>query len=505
MLRTLAHTARRIGLSRPRYPLFVAKVEPDLCARPRAHRFAAAPIEGPGDTPAEPLAVCLDPEGGGDAAVTRASLERQTVGPAATVEAPLKHAADRHRADWTLRVRAGDRLAANAVERLGQAITLAPDAVIVTVDDDLAVGGRRRSPRLRPGPSPDLWVGHDPALAMYAVNRAAISEATGDISSYRLLLALAGPDGARQAHVPLVLCHAHRPVPRERPLGWAAEGPGREPTVEVIVCFRDSAELLERAARSLLEHSSYERLRLRLVDNGSSEATTAKLVRRLVGDQRVRFDADARPFNFSVLNNAAAQRSDAEVLVFLNSDTEIVDSDWIEGLLPHALRPEVGAVAPLLLYPDGRVQHAGAAIGIDGWAGHPFAGLRPDAETPFGTAQDGPRNWLAVSAACLMVERRKFLEVGGFNERFQVAGGDVDLGLRLTAAGYRSLSVPQVRVVHDESATRDAAAIPPGDFEASRRSYGDFRTVGDPFYHPALTLRDTTCRVRTELDEGLPQ
>jgi GT2 family glycosyltransferase len=505
MAHKLAHAARRIGLSRPRYPRFVARVEPELSARPRVHRFAATAVLGSADTYAEPLAICLDPEGGGDAAVTRASIERQTLGPAATVEAPLREALDRARADWMLRVRAGDRLAPKALERLGQAITLAPDAVIVTADDDIAIGGRRRSPRFRPGPSPDLWAAHDPALAVFALKRAALRESTGDVAPYHLLLALSGPDGAGQAHVPLVLCHVHRPVRREHPIGHATDGPGREPTVEVIVCFRDGAELLERTARSLLGYSSYQRLRLRLVDNGSLGSGMADLMRRLVGDHRVSLDVDAREFNFSALNNAAAGRSDAEVLVFLNSDTEIVQSDWIEVLLPHALRPEVGAVAPLLLYPEGRVQHAGAVIGINGWAGHPFAGLRPDAETPFGTAQDGPRNWLAVSAACLMVERRKFLEVGGFDESFQVGGGDVDLGLRLTRAGYRSLSVPQVHVIHDESATRNPAAIPVGDFEVSQRSYGEFRTVGDPFYHPALTLKDTSCRVRTELDEGLPQ
>jgi O-antigen biosynthesis protein len=98
----------------------------------------------------------------------------------------------------------------------------------------------------------------------------------------------------------------------------------------------------------------------------------------------------------------------------------------------------------------------------------------------------------------MMIERRKFDEVGGFDERFQVGGGDVDLCLRLTRAGYGSLSVPAARMIHDESATRDPAAIPPGDFEASRESYGEFRTLGDPFYHPALTLDETSCRVRTE-------
>ena len=102
-----------------------------------------------------------------------------------------------------------------------------------------------------------------------------------------------------------------------------------------------------------------------------------------------------------------------------------------------------------------------------------------------------------MTAACLMVEKRKFEGVGGFDESFEVGGGDVDLCLRLTAAGHRSLCVPHVRLLHEESASRDPMAVPAGDFEASRRSYGDFRTVGDPFYHPALTLEDTSCRLRT--------
>jgi len=79
------------------------------------------------------------------------------------------------------------------------------------------------------------------------------------------------------------------------------------------------------------------------------------------------------------------------VLLFLNNDTEVIEPGWLEALLEHAVRPEVGAVAPLLIRPDGRVQHGGAALGLHGYAGHPFAGLRPEHETPFGTAADGTR------------------------------------------------------------------------------------------------------------------
>jgi O-antigen biosynthesis protein len=188
--------------------------------------------------------------------------------------------------------------------------------------------------------------------------------------------------------------------------------------------------------------------------------------------------------------------------VFLNNDTEVVTAEWVEGLLEEAQREEVGAVAPLLLFPDGRVQFAGVALGLQGFAGHPFAGLEPEHGTPFGAAADGTRNWLAVTAACMMIGRRKFEAVGGFDESFAVGGNDVDLCLRLTEAGHRSLCVPHAQLVHDESASRDPREIPARDFERSRERYGAFRTVGDPFYNPNLTLADTTCSMRRPEEVG---
>jgi GT2 family glycosyltransferase len=170
-------------------------------------------------------------------------------------------------------------------------------------------------------------------------------------------------------------------------------------------------------------------------------------------------------------------------------------------LLEEALRPQVGAVAPLLLYPDGRVQHAGAALGLHDYAGHPFAGLAPAQSTPFGAADRGTRNWLAVTAACMMVERAKFMAAGGFDDSFVVAGNDVDLCLRLTAAGFRSLCVPHARLLHDESRSR-GAHIDPADFVRSAERYGQFRTVGDPFYNPNLSIRSTTCEVRVPGEEA---
>jgi GT2 family glycosyltransferase len=457
-------------------------------------------VVGDADAGGAPIAVCIEP--GGDAAATRASLERQTVAPASVSEAMAADALPELRAERVLLLVAGDVLAPGAVERLGQAAALAPDAALITFDEDrLDADGERRDPVIRPGPSPDALAERDVTGSAFVVTRERALAAGVGGEHHALARTLAGSGGAGQGHVPLVLRHAARP-PSPSITTAARPALGGEPDVEVIVCFRDRPDLLRRSVRSLLDVTAWDRLRVRLVDNGSESPATARLVEELAREDRVAASRDAGPFNFAALNNAVAAASDADVLLFLNNDTEVVEEGWLEALLGHALRPEVGAVAPLLLRPDGRVQHAGAALGLHGYAGHPFAGLAPERPTPFGAAADGTRNWLAVTAACLVVEREKFVGVGGFDEGFAVAGQDVDLGLRLTAAGQRSLCVPHARVVHDESASRDPQAIPPGDFARSRERYGAFRTAGDPFYSPALTLAATDCDLRAPGEES---
>jgi GT2 family glycosyltransferase len=515
------------GAAAERWRRYLDEVEPALLAQPRVHRFAAPPLLGEPDLAPAPVAVAV--VGAGDATRTHDGLAGSTIAPAELLEgespeALLRAATGRH----VLLVEAGDVLGPLALERIGQALALAPGARVVTCDHDTCgPSGRRTDPRVLPGPSPDLLLARDLTGAAICVERDAALAALGrgplepGAWRYDLALRLAGDDGAGQAHVPMLLVHRRSGAPErdaaaeqravQRALAASAPGasvedlpggrrrirrpPERRPSVEAIVLFRDKPELLRRCIGSLLERSQYERLSVRLVDNGSTEPATAALLAELTRDARVSAMRDERPFNFAAHNNAALAASDAEVVVFLNNDTEVLEPDWVEELLAEALRPQVGAVAPLLLYPDGTVQHAGAALGLHGYAGHPFAGLRPDAGTPFGSASDGTRNWLAVTAACMMVERVKLDAVGRYDESFVVAGNDVDLCLRLTAAGYRSLCVPHVRLLHDESQSR-GAHIDPGDFRRSEDRYGAFRTVGDPFYSPSLTLTDTTCQLR---------
>lgn len=530
-LRDLRAAALRRGTATDSWTVYLREVEPVLAAHPRVHRFASPPVLSEPGLAATPAAVWLEGDGpGGPTSRATASLQAGTCGPTQIVGGPLREALERIRDERVVLMRAGDELAPVALERLGQAASLVPDAAVITTDDDaLTPSGARQTPRLRPGPSPDRWLACDDSGPLLMVDRRRTLDCLAVIGSgpgwrHRLALVLAGPRSERHAHVPMLLCH-REPVPDpgrsssedvgQILAGWEAnarvEAAGRarrvrrpvagDPRVEVIICFRDRPELLARCVDSLRTRSEFERLHVALVDNGSVETETHALLDRVGSAPNTRILRDPRPFHFAALNNVAAGSSDADVLVFLNNDTEVIDGDWIETLLEEAVRPEVGAVAPMLLYGDGTVQHAGAAIGLHGYAGHPFAGLAPSTETPFGHAAGGTRNWLAVTAACLMVGREKFLAVGGFDESFVVAGNDVDLGLRLTANGHRSLCVPHARLLHEESRSR-GAHIDPGDFTASERSYGAFRTVGDPFYNPSLTLSATDCSLRGST-EGL--
>lgn len=486
------------------YAAFMAEVEPALAAAPRVHRFAAPVVTAGDDAPAAEVGTAE--AGSRDDAI--AALEGAS-------------------APWVVLTGPGDELAPLAVSRFGQAAKLAPDAALLTCDEDsLTAAGVRTNPRLRPGPSPDLALACDVFGAAYCVRPEPALAALHELPDspawrYELGLRLAGAGGEGHAHVPVILVHTTRQRPAEESAEaeavervLAARGetearvertrPGHRrirrrrdgtPSVEAIVLFRDKPELLRRCVRSVLDRSTYPNLTVRLLDNGSAEPATAVLVEELASDARVHTLRDERAFNFAALNNAALAASDADFAVFLNNDTEVITEDWVEGLLEEAARPEVGAVAPLLLYPGGEVQHAGAALGLHGYAGHPFAGLAPEAETPFGSATDGTRNWLAVTAACMIVEREKLDAVGGFDESFVVAGNDVDLCLRLTEAGHRSLCVPHVELLHDESQSR-GAHIDPQDFERSEARYGSFRTVGDPFYNPSLTLAGSDCSLR---------
>ncbi len=265
----------------------------------------------------------------------------------------------------------------------------------------------------------------------------------------------------------------------------------------VVVPTRDRVDLLAPCLDSLLRKSLYPQFDVIVVDNDSVEPRTQALLHALQAkDARLKILHKPGPFNFSALSNAGARAARGDFLVFLNNDTEIVTPDWIERLLYFATAPDVGAVGAKLLYPRGRVQHVGVVLGMGGVAGHFGAGL-DKSDRGWLDRNVSPHETSAVTGACMMIERRKFDDVGGFDEvDLPVELNDVDLCLRLAARGWRAICNTQTILIHRQSASRRGGAIRlQRVYDMERRAfYARWRALirDDPHFHPGLSLYAST-------------
>ena len=215
------------------------------------------------------------------------------------------------------------------------------------------------------------------------------------------------------------------------------------PKVSIIVPTKDGRHLLERCLRSVIDRSTYRNYEIVVIDNQSTDGAALEYMAR--GPWRViRYPYR---FNYARMMNLAARSVDCDALLFLNNDTEIISPDWIEGLLEHAMRPEVGAVGGRLYFPDGAPQHEGIMLGIGGWAHN---------TNHYGYWGRGEmtRNVSAVTGACTMMRPSVYRRIGGNDERLRVAYNDVDLCLRVRQAGYQVVYTPHVELYHHESSTR---------------------------------------------------
>ncbi len=266
--------------------------------------------------------------------------------------------------------------------------------------------------------------------------------------------------------------------------------------ISILIPTRDHLQELRTCVDSIRTRSTWTGYEILVIDNDSTDPQTlAWLQEQETAADPARFRSIRidSPFNWSRLNNIGIRKTRGDVLVLLNNDTEVITPDWLERLAEEALRPDVGAVGGLLLYPDGRIQHAGVVVGMGGWADHVFKGHWPVHDLlPF-VSPMVKRNVLAVSGACMAVSRRTVERIGGLDERYIMCGSDVEFCLRAHAAGLWNVYDPSVRLVHHEAATRRSKPIPAIDFALSREAYAPFLTGrGDPFYNPHLSLMDTT-------------
>lgn len=267
-----------------------------------------------------------------------------------------------------------------------------------------------------------------------------------------------------------------------------------EPLVSVIIANKDHREDLMRCVESLEQESEYKNLEILIVENNSvSEeiVTYYDQVQRQYDNVRVlRYEKE---FNYADIQNYAAVRAKGDHLLLLNNDTWLERPESIREMLGYCMRDDVGIVGAKLLYPDDTIQHAGVIVGLGGVADHAFVGM--DREDPgYCCRAICAQEYSAVTAACLMVKKTVFMEVGGMDTELKIAFNDVDFCLRVKEAGYKIIYNPFSIWYHDESKTRGAEDTPEkierfrGEIEYFQRRWANFLYWGDPSYNPNLAL-----------------
>ena len=268
-----------------------------------------------------------------------------------------------------------------------------------------------------------------------------------------------------------------------------------EPLVSIIIPFKDKPELLGPCIESILEKSTYKNFEIIGVNNGSQDKETYTLMNALEQkDKRVAFyDLDI-PFNFSKINNYAANNfAKGQQLIFLNNDTEVIAPDWIEAMLEHSQQPQVGIVGAKLLYPDQTIQHCGMILGR--LIAHIHKQL-PDDQSGYFYFPHIIRNYHALTFACAMIKASLFKAVDGLDEGLAIACNDVDICARVSALGYCNVYTPYAVLYHYESKSRGMDETQEKFLRAEwEREVTAKRTpalfLRDSFYNKHLTENDT--------------
>jgi glycosyltransferase involved in cell wall biosynthesis len=267
------------------------------------------------------------------------------------------------------------------------------------------------------------------------------------------------------------------------------ELPENPPLVSVLIPTRDG-KYLGDCLQSLLEKTTYPNFEVVVIDNGSVKPFTQAMFHVL--SDKLRVVRDDSPFNYSALHNRAVPECKGDVLLLLNDDTEIIDGDWMTHMVAQLLQPGVGAVGAKLLYPDGRIQHAGVLLGPQGLAAH-VGQFRPAHDTGYFGRTVLASEYQAVTAACLAVHRHIWESVGGLDENLKVAFNDIDFCLRVQASGYKVTYTPLAQLLHYESVSRGSDQ----SGEKYVRFINEVLTVRDrwgleiardPYYNPNLSL-----------------
>ncbi len=265
--------------------------------------------------------------------------------------------------------------------------------------------------------------------------------------------------------------------------------------VSIIIPSRNKADFLKKCLRSIDRKSTYRNFEIIVIDNNSNEKDFFDLIKVYSRNNKLSFKCvqDKEAFNFSRLINLGRKNASGEFLLLLNNDTEVIAPDWLEAMMEHVQRQEIGVAGAKLLYDNDTIQHAGVVIGLGGAAGHVLVGEDRDGPGYFNYV-NMLNTYSAVTGACFMVRTSVFDQVGGFDESFGTEYNDVDFCLKVKEAGYQNLYVPHCELYHYESISRGHPHSTSESYKKHVKEVNLFRkkwkayVENDPCYNPNLSL-----------------
>ena len=401
---------------------------------------------------------------------------------------------------WLAPISEGDTLPSTALTEVLRTVIDNQDLDFIYTDHDLIdADGKRTDPFFKPEWSPE-FLSDLPYTSRLSIYRAQLIPTDSlfwiDEQSWLKYFASRSVCAVR---IPKVLYHySKKPELNLKPQSSRLQNPG---SISILIPTYDQPEKLECAVDSILEKSTYTNYEIVIMNNSSEQEPALRLFDELRKRNQIKIIDYPHPFNFSAINNFGVSQIASDHVVFLNDDTEVITSSWLEAMLDYAQRDQIGAVGAKLLYRDNTIQHGGILIGHPQIAVHAHRGFPRDSEG-YQKRLVSVQNFSAITAACMMIRRKLFLEVGGFDENLPLAFNDVDLCLRLIALGKRIVWTPYAELYHDESQTRGLeVTLKKQKRLASETNYflegwNDVIERGDPYYNPNLSLENGAFRIR---------
>lgn len=424
-----------------------------------------------------------------------------------------------------------DELAPQALYKIVNFLNIHPNADLIYSDEDkLETNGVHTEPSFKPEWSPDMFLSTNYLCHLTVIRKSLVNKINGftkgleGSQDYDLFLRITEitqnifhiPDilyhwrkipgstaavystksYANQASIKSLKNHIQRTKTKATVINGIQQGTFRiiyqisTPLISIIIPNKDNVNYLQKCIESITQKSTYKNYEIIIIDTGSLNSKTFNYYQKLKSNFKIKLLNWDKEFNFSQVNNFAVKKSIGDYLLFLNNDTEIITPDWIESMLQLAQKEEIGAVGCKLIFKNDDIQHAGVFLSVGGIANHNFYRLPDKISQPFPllNSKDMIRNFSAVTGACLLINKKKFLSVDGFDTIFKIAYNDIDLCLKLNQLGYRTAYTPFAKLYHYQSVSisknRNQSQFKKEQELMTKRWESTINN--DPFYNPNL-------------------